>query len=246
MGSQRRRLGGHADDTTTTGGGSITGDSCGSKRGPVPLPSPSLAATAVSPHAVVVVMVVAVMDTRRRLPLASVDGRAWNVGDDLGDVPDGLGPTLPEHHASAGLEVFGVLDEAEVAGGLVARAEVLLVHVDDGGSLSGAATVHCRKTCHSIYILSLSGCVYARDTQHKHTHTITRKHICTKSTLTHTHTHTHSHSPMAWYLGLMVVGWCSTSISPSNSQQAVGSRLGSTITMPFLIWLRRICTQQQR
>ena len=44
---------------------------------------------------------------------------------------------------------------------------------------------------------------------------------------------------MAWYLTLMVVGWWRIRISPSNSQQAAGFSLGCTITMPFLIWLRR-------
>ena len=32
--------------------------------------------------------------------------------------------------------------------------------------------------------------------------------------------------PMAWYLVLMVVGWWRTKMSPSNSQQATGFRLG--------------------
>lgn len=33
----------------------------------------------------------------------------------------------------------------------------------------------------------------------------------------------------------MVVGWCSTRISASNSQVAWGLRRGDTITMPFLM-----------
>lgn len=41
--------------------------------------------------------------------------------------------------------------------------------------------------------------------------------------------------PIAWYLGDIVVGWCSTRISASNSQQACGLRRGDTITIPFLI-----------
>ncbi len=50
-----------------------------------------------------------------------------------------------------------------------------------------------------------------------------------------------SHLPMAWYLQLIVVGWCSTRISPSNSQHALGLSLGDTITIPLrivdlLIW----------
>ena len=43
--------------------------------------------------------------------------------------------------------------------------------------------------------------------------------------------------PIAWYLGLIVVGWCKTRISPSNSQQALGLRAGDTNTIPF----RRFC-----
>ena len=43
--------------------------------------------------------------------------------------------------------------------------------------------------------------------------------------------------PIAWYLGLIVVGWCKTSISPSNSQQALGLRAGDTNTIPF----RKFC-----
>ena len=40
---------------------------------------------------------------------------------------------------------------------------------------------------------------------------------------------------MAWYLGDIVVGWCSTKISASNSHVAWGISFGETITMPFLI-----------
>ena len=49
--------------------------------------------------------------------------------------------------------------------------------------------------------------------------------------------------PMAWYLVLMVVGWWRTRMSPSNSQQATGFRLGCTSTIPLRIWLRRICME---
>ena len=45
--------------------------------------------------------------------------------------------------------------------------------------------------------------------------------------------------PIAWYFGDIVVGWCRTRISPSNSQQHSGFMAGCTSTMPFLIWLRR-------
>ena len=41
--------------------------------------------------------------------------------------------------------------------------------------------------------------------------------------------------PIAWYRTLIVVGWCNTKISPSNSQHAFGSSLGDTITIPFRI-----------
>lgn len=41
------------------------------------------------------------------------------------------------------------------------------------------------------------------------------------------------HLPMAWYRGLIVVGWWRTRISASNSQEAWGFRRGETITMPF-------------
>lgn len=43
------------------------------------------------------------------------------------------------------------------------------------------------------------------------------------------------HWPMAWYLGDIVVGWCNTKISASNSQVACGINFGETITIPFLI-----------
>ena len=33
-------------------------------------------------------------------------------------------------------------------------------------------------------------------------------------------------------------------MSPSNSQQATGFRLGCTSTIPLRIWLRRICTEE--
>ncbi len=41
--------------------------------------------------------------------------------------------------------------------------------------------------------------------------------------------------PIAWYRGLMVVGWCSTKISASNSNEAVGFSNGETITIPLRI-----------
>ncbi len=61
----------------------------------------------------------------------------------------------------------------------------------------------------------------------------------------------HVISPIAWYLGEMVVGWCKTSISASNSQYACGFNRGDTMTMPFLIderliWRReKWCNEQQ-
>ena len=65
------------------------------------------------------------------------------MGVDLCHVAHSLGPALPEHHVRAGAEVLWVLVEAEAAGSLVSRAQVLLVHGDDGGRLSQAATVNC-------------------------------------------------------------------------------------------------------
>lgn len=48
-------------------------------------------------------------------------------------------------------------------------------------------------------------------------------------------TYINDHSPIAWYRTLIVVGWCNTRISPSNSQHALGSSFGETITIPFRI-----------
>ncbi len=61
----------------------------------------------------------------------------------------------------------------------------------------------------------------------------------------------HVISPIAWYLGEMVVGWCKTSISASNSQYACGFNRGDTMTMPFLIeerliWRREKCCNEQQ
>lgn len=42
--------------------------------------------------------------------------------------------------------------------------------------------------------------------------------------------------PIAWYFVLIVVGWCSTNTSASNSQHACGFTCLSTITIPFRIW----------
>lgn len=44
--------------------------------------------------------------------------------------------------------------------------------------------------------------------------------------------------PIAWYRGFMVVGWCRTKISASNSREAVGFSDGDTITIPLRIWDR--------
>ena len=57
------------------------------------------------------------------------------MGEDLCDVAHGLRAALTENHPCSGSQVFGILDEAEEARGLVSRAEVLLVHGDDGGCL---------------------------------------------------------------------------------------------------------------
>lgn len=54
------------------------------------------------------------------------------------------------------------------------------------------------------------------------------------------------HWPMAWYLGDIVVGWCNTKISASNSQVAWGISFGETITMPFLIVERLIWDDEKR
>ena len=66
-----------------------------------------------------------------------------DVWENLGDVPDGLGPALTEHHPRTRTEVLGVFDEAEETCGLVPRPQVLFVHRHDGGSLLGTATVYC-------------------------------------------------------------------------------------------------------
>lgn len=52
----------------------------------------------------------------------------------------------------------------------------------------------------------------------------------------------YDHPPMAWYRGDIVVGWCRTRISASNSQVASGHSFGDTITIPFLMDERLICT----
>lgn len=49
---------------------------------------------------------------------------------------------------------------------------------------------------------------------------------------------------MAWYRGLIVVGWWRTRISASNSQEAWGFRRGETITMPFRMDERLICKER--
>lgn len=64
------------------------------------------------------------------------------MGDDVGHVSHGLCPSLPEDHPGPSLEVLGVLDEAESAGGLVSRPQVFLVHGHDGCRLTSTATVH--------------------------------------------------------------------------------------------------------
>ena len=76
------------------------------------------------------------------LLLAPLQCRPWNIRVYLGDAPHGLGPSLPEHHAGVRADVLGVLDEPEAAAGLVPSPQVLLVHEDYGGCLSGAPTVH--------------------------------------------------------------------------------------------------------
>lgn len=48
------------------------------------------------------------------------------------------------------MQKLWVLDETESASGLVSSSEVLTVHADDGGRLSGTTTVNCTAE-NSIY-----------------------------------------------------------------------------------------------
>ena len=45
---------------------------------------------------------------------------------------------------------------------------------------------------------------------------------------------------IAWYLAVIVVGWCKITTSASNSQVAANSSVGESNTMPFLICDRLI------
>ena len=81
------------------------------------------------------------------------------MGDDASDAAHGFGAAFAEHHSGAGVEILGVLDEFESAGGFVSRSQMLLVHGDDGGSLPRTATVYyCTNT---IISSSLSDTLYA-------------------------------------------------------------------------------------
>ena len=89
-----------------------------------------------------VVVVVVVMMVRRFLFHGLLCG-ARDIRVDLGDAADGFGPALSEHHACVGTDVLGVLDEPEATAGLVPCPQVLPVHGDNGGCLSGTATMNC-------------------------------------------------------------------------------------------------------
>jgi len=86
--------------------------------------------------------------------LAQLSGGAWHIGDHLGHVAHSLCPPLSEDHPGAWLEVLGSLDEPEVAGGLVPRPQVVLVHGQDGGRLPCAAAVHYKGSFQAINALA--------------------------------------------------------------------------------------------
>ena len=67
---------------------------------------------------------------------------AWTMGKDLCDVADSFRPSLPEHHPRTHVQELWVLDETELACGLVPRPQVVSVHRQDGGCLPCTATVH--------------------------------------------------------------------------------------------------------
>ena len=54
----------------------------------------------------------------------------------------GFGTSLSEYHSSVWSDVLWVFDESEPAGSLVSCSKVISVHGYDGGSLSGATTMH--------------------------------------------------------------------------------------------------------
>lgn len=63
------------------------------------------------------------------------------MGVDLGDAPHGLGAPLSEDHPGVWTDILRVLDETEVAAGLVPCPQVVTVHGHDGCCLSCAATM---------------------------------------------------------------------------------------------------------
>ena len=86
--------------------------------------------------------------------LAQLSRGAWHIGDHLGHVAHCLCPPLSEDHPGARLEVLGSLDEPEVAGGLIPRPQVVLVHGQDGGRLPCAAAVHYKGSFQAINVLT--------------------------------------------------------------------------------------------
>lgn len=118
------------------------------------------------------------------------------------------------------MQVLWGFNEAEVDGSFVSCAQAVTGHRQDSSCLPDATTVHCGKGSTRKMLRGKS-------------------HILAfKSVKVHV-------SPMAWYLGEMVVGWCKTSISASNSQYACGFNLGDTMTIPFLIEERLIWRREK-
>lgn len=115
----------------------------------------------------------------------------------LCDGAHGLGAALPEHQLVLAVQVLRSLDEAEVDSGLVACAQAGFAHAQDGRRLPDAAAVDCRRG-DGVSERTAGILQPGRNLPEE----------C------------RGDSPMAWYLGDIVVGWWSTRISASNSQVA--------------------------
>ena len=133
---------------------------------------------------------------------------ARNVRIKLCDSTNSLCASFPKDHAWVIVKILWTLDETKETGSFVPGSQVVLVHCNDGSSLTSAATMDW----------GLKGEKRQNEGQ------IWRVVIL----------------PIAWYLGDMVVGWCNTNMSASNSQQETGSIPVPSITIPLRIWLRRV------
>ena len=82
------------------------------------------------------------------------------IGGDFGHIPYSLGPSLPEDHPGAWLDVLWGLDKPKVASGFVSSPQVVPIHGHNGCCLSCASAVYWVSVCVCVCACTWGRLVY--------------------------------------------------------------------------------------